>query len=117
VAAAWLASCRGEGSDALMAELSRQIRHAPAITPRLSISPDDEPPAAEPVRLPDEARAFRPAGRGQPERLRRLTAAAARRTRAGGDAGDTHALALIDLLWGSEGEESLERPISSYQIP
>jgi CHAT domain-containing protein len=115
IAAAWLAGCRGEGSDALLAELSRQMRHAPAITARLSISPDDGPPAPAPVRLPDGVSAFRAADGGRPERLHRLMAAAARRARAETDAGDTHALALIDLLGGSDGKQSLDRPISSLR--
>jgi CHAT domain-containing protein len=102
--------------DGLLGELAREMDGMLAITPRLSVS------GAGPLCIPAESPVRRdrtPCVEGSRTRpSSRVVAIAARARRAVGDGDDPqamHAAALIDLLYGSDGDRSFQRAISSLQ--
>lgn len=90
-----------EAPSGLLSDLARELTAAPAITPRLSISP-----ARGPRTL---------AARRNPARVSRIAARAAQGVRDSADASAMHTAALIDLLFENGTRKSLQRSISSLQ--
>lgn len=111
-ALAFAGSRRRTVPQGLLGELAREMYTAPAIAPRLSVSPDDGPCAGGGSRPGCTQSSAAPA---RPDRVARIAAQAARAVRERADPDAMHAAALIDLLYEGGTGKSLQRAISSLQ--
>lgn len=95
----------------LLGELDREMHAYPSITPRLSISPDDPRCTAVVKSLLRCA----PSSTMRSDRVASIAARASQAIRKGADPNALHTAALIDLLYESGVEKSLQRVVSSLQ--